>query len=119
MAFFLARAKVSKDYMQALVDRPEDRLVSTTRFLQGIGGRLHNYFFAFGEYDIVLLYELPDNVGAATLSMVLSASGSVTEIETTPLLTMEEAVAAMKKSGEAMGVYVPPSRSRSDREAAE
>ena len=119
MPFFLARAKVSKDYMQALVDRPEDRLVSTTRFLQGIGGRLHNYFFAFGDHDIVLLYELPDNVSAASLSMVLSASGSITEIETTPLLTTQEAVEAMKKSGEAMGVYVPPGRSRSDREAAE
>ena len=119
MPYFLARAKVSKDYMQALVDRPEDRLVTTTRFLQGIGGRLHSYFFSFGDYDIVLLYELPDNVSAATLSMVLSASGSVIDIETTPLLTTEEAVDAMKKSGEAMGVYVPPGRSIGDREAAE
>ena len=119
MPYFLARAKVSKDYMQALVDRPEDRLVSTTRFLKGIGGRLHSYFFSFGDYDIVLLYELPDNVSAATLSMVLSASGSVTDIETTPLLTMEEAVDAMKQSGEAMGVYVPPGRSIGDREAAQ
>ncbi|MGI9538676.1 MAG: GYD domain-containing protein [Miltoncostaeaceae bacterium] len=119
MPYYLARAKVSKAYMEALVNRPEDRLVSTTRFLQGIGGRLHNYFFSFGDFDIVLLYELPDNVSAATLSMVLSASGSITDIETTPLLTMEEAVGAMKKSGEAMGVYLPPGRSLGDREAAQ
>jgi hypothetical protein len=42
--------------------------------------------------------------------MTLSAAGSVTEIETTPLLTMEEAVAAMKAAGQATGVYVPPGR---------
>jgi uncharacterized protein with GYD domain len=110
MPHYLARAKISKDMINALVSRPEDRLVATTRFLQQIGGRLHNYFFSFGEYDIVLLFELPDNVSAASLAMTLSAAGSVTEIETTPLLTMEEAVAAMKAAGQATGVYVPPGR---------
>jgi uncharacterized protein with GYD domain len=115
MPHYLARAKISKDMINALVSRPEDRLLATTRFLQQIGGRLHNYFFSFGEYDIVLLFELPDNVSAASLAMTLSAAGSVTEIETTPLLTMEEAVAAMKAAGQATGVYVPTCRTASSR----
>ena len=85
MAYYLVRAKVAQDFMKALVERPEDRLVTTTRLLQGIGGRLHYYFFCFGEYDIVLIYELPDNVSSASLSMVLTSSGTVTEVETTPL----------------------------------
>ncbi len=44
MAYYLVRAKVAQDFMKALVERPEDRLVTTTRLLQGIGGRLHYYF---------------------------------------------------------------------------
>ena len=84
MAFYLARAKVSQEFMEALVQRPEDRLVSTTKLMQGIGGRLHYYFFCFGEYDIVLIYELPDNQSAASLSMVMTSAGTVTEVETTP-----------------------------------
>ena len=115
MPLYLARVKVSKEYMSAVVERPEDRLTTTTRLLKGIGGRLHNYFFAFGEYDIILLYELPDNVTAASLSMVLSASSSATEIETTPLLTMQEAVGAMHKSRQAMAVYQPPAGSKKAR----
>lgn len=113
MAFYLIRAKVSQDFMQALVERPEDRLVTTTRLLQGIGGRLHYYFFCFGEYDIVLIYELPDNIASASLSMVLSSSGTVSEVETTPLLTMEEAISAMGSAGEAVGIYQPPGRTES------
>ncbi len=112
MPMYLARVKLSKEFMGAVVDRPEDRMITTTKLLKGIGGRLHNYFFAFGEYDIILLFELPDNVAAASLSMVLSASSSATEIETTPLLTMQEAVEAMHRSSEAMAVYKPPSGSR-------
>ena len=118
MSYYLARAKVSQDAMRALVDRPEDRLVTTTRFLQGVGGRLHNYFFSFGEFDIVLLFELPDNVSAASLTMVMTASGAVTEMETTVLLSMEEAIAAMDQAGDAMGVYTPPGRGLPARERA-
>jgi len=110
MAFYLARAKVSQELMAALVQRPEDRLVSTTELMQGIGGRLHYYFFCFGEYDVVLIYELPDNQSAASLSMVMTSAGTVTEVETTPLLTMEEAIGAMQTAGEAVGIYQPPSR---------
>lgn len=112
MAFYLARAKLSQQFMNALVERPEDRFIKTTKLLKSIGGRLHNYFFTFGQYDIVLIYELPDNVTAASLSMVLSAAGTVTEVETTPLLTMEEAIDAMRTAGETVGVYQPPGRLR-------
>jgi len=108
MAMYLARGKIAKDAMKAMVDRPEDRLVTTTRFLKSIGGRLQNYFFALGEYDIILIFELPDHVSASALSMVLTSSGSCTEVETTVLMTMSEAVDAMHRAREAMGIYTPP-----------
>ncbi len=110
MTYYLMRAKISQHAMGALVQRPEDRFVTMTRLLKGVGGRLHYYFFSFGEYDIVLLFELPDNVNAAALSMVLTASGSVTEVDTTVLLTMEQAIEAMHTAGDATGVYQPPGR---------
>jgi len=110
VAFYLARMKLSQQFISALVERPEDRFVKTTKFLKNIGGRLHYYFFTFGEYDIVLIYELPDNVTAASLSMVFCAAGTATEMETIPLLTMEEAIAAMRAASEAVGAYQPPGR---------
>ena len=39
-----------------------------------------------------------------------ASSGTVTEIEPTPLLTMEEAITAMGKAGDAVGIYQPPGR---------
>ena len=113
MAYYLLRAKYAQDSMNALVQRPEDRMLTTTRLLKEVGGRLHYYFFyffCFGEYDIVLLFELPDNVSAAALAMTLSAAGTVTATETIPLLTMEEAIDAMNQAREASGIYVPPGR---------
>ncbi len=106
MTFYLCQAKISKETMNALVQSPQDRMIAMTRVLKGIGGRLHYYFFCFGQYDIVLVFELPDNVTAASLAMTLTASGSVSEVDTTVLLTMEEAIVAMQKAGEATAVYV-------------
>lgn len=40
--------------------------------------------------------------------MLLSAAGTVTEVETTPLLTMEEAIDAVHTAGKAAGIYQPP-----------
>jgi uncharacterized protein with GYD domain len=112
MSYYLMRGKYSQDAMQALVKRPEDRLVTTTRLLQGIGGRLHYFFFCFGEYDFLMLFELPDNVSAAALAMTMSASGSVASTDITVLMGMEDAIGAMRKAGEATGVYQPPGRSK-------
>ena len=113
MSYYLMRGKYSQDAMQALVKRPEDRLVTTTRLLQGIGGRLHYFFFCFGEYDFLMLFELPDNVSAAALAMTMSAAGAVASTDITVLMTTEDAIAAMRKAGEATGVYQPPGRSSS------
>lgn len=117
MAFYLLRARYAQEAMDALVERPEDRMVTTTKLLKGIGGRLHYYFFCFGEFDIVLLFELPDNVSAAALSMVLQSAGTVSDVETTPLMTMEEAIEAMRIAGDTTGVYQPPGRGRSTRKS--
>jgi uncharacterized protein with GYD domain len=110
MGYYLMRGKFSQHAMGALTQRPEDRLMTTTKLLQGVGGRLHYYFFAFGEYDFVLLFELPDNQSAAALGMVMRASGAATDVETTVLMTMPEAIESMRKGGQAMGVYHPPGR---------
>lgn len=110
MAFYLLRAKYAEDSMNALVQRPEDRMLTTTKLLKEVGGRLLYYFFCFGEYDIVLLFELPDNTSAASLAMTMSAAGTVTQTETIPLLTMEEAIEAMNQARRASGIYVPPGR---------
>ena len=108
MARYMLRAKVAKEAMSVLVRSPEDRLAAMTMLLDSVGGTLHNYYFCFGDYDIVLVYELSDHIDAASLSMVFGASGSVTDIETTVLLTMDQAIEAMEKAGKAIGVYVPP-----------
>jgi len=40
----------------------------------------------------------------------MTSAGSVASTETTVLMTMEQAISAMRKADEATGVYQPPGR---------
>jgi uncharacterized protein with GYD domain len=71
--------------------------------VEGLGGSQEAFYFAFGETDVYVLVDVPDNETAAAISMVVNASGAV-QIELVPLLTPEEADEAAKKSVE----YSPP-----------
>ena len=108
MPFYMTRSKLSKDAIQALIAKPEDRRGAIVELLEAVGGRLHHYFFAFGDYDIVILYEAPDNASSAAAVLTALGAGAANVSETTVLMSMEEAVAAMTKAGTASDAYRRP-----------
>jgi uncharacterized protein with GYD domain len=65
--------------------------------LKGLGGRIESMYYAFGDTDVYLIVEAPDNVTAAALAMGVAATGTV-GIKTTVLLTIEEVDQATKKT---------------------
>ena len=42
-------------------------------FAKGLGGTLEAHYFAFGDTDVFAIVNLPDNVSAATLSLLGNA----------------------------------------------
>ena len=57
--------------------------------MEGMGGRLLDLYLTFGDYDVVLLAELPDNVASLATDMAAFVPGHVSKIKTTALLTPE------------------------------
>lgn len=108
MPFYLTQAKLSKDAIQALMAKPHDRTEAVVKMLEAVGGKLHHYFFAFGEHDVVILYEAPDHASAAAPLFATVGAGTVTASKTTVLMTMDEAMAALKKGGTASKAYRRP-----------
>ena len=60
---------------------------------EAAGGKLEAFYFTFGEDDVVVIAELPDNTTATAVSLNVAASGGAA-IRTTPLLEPEEVDAA-------------------------
>jgi uncharacterized protein with GYD domain len=65
--------------------------------IEAMGGKMEAYYFAFGEADVVVISDIPDNVTAAALAIGIGSTGTVS-IKTTVLLTPEELDEAAKKT---------------------
>jgi uncharacterized protein with GYD domain len=108
MPYYLVQGTYAAEGSAALLANPENRIEAVKSAVERLGGELHGGWFSFGEYDIVFVVNMPDSVSAVAASLAFSAGGAVKVVKTTPLITAEEAVEAMKKATEAG--YRPPQR---------
>jgi uncharacterized protein with GYD domain len=77
-----------------MVDTPQERPEELRKAVEAFGGRLHQFFFAFGECDGVSVVEFPDNESCAACAVTLSGAGANTALRTTVLLTAGEGQSA-------------------------
>ena len=62
---------------------------TVAKLLADAGGTLDEFYFTFGEDDVITIVDLPDHASVAALSMTIGASGAAS-VKTTVLLTPEE-----------------------------
>jgi uncharacterized protein with GYD domain len=108
MPFYLYQLAYSRDAIKAMVANPSDRKAAASQVIEAAGGRLHEFFFAFGEYDVVALIEAPDDTTMAAGALAVASAGTASRAATTKLLTAEEASKAMAGAGKAAASYRPP-----------
>lgn len=79
------------------------RRAAVEKAVQGVGGRVESFHFAFGDVDAYVIVDLPDNAAAAALTLAVAQSGTVST-RTVVLLTPEEIDAVAKRNV----AYRPP-----------
>ena len=99
MPSYLLQVSYSAEAWAAMIKRPHDRIEAVRKTIQKLGGNITGGWLSFGDYDIVALLEMPDNTSAAAFAMAAAAGGACKSVKTTPLLSIDEATAAMKKAG--------------------
>ena len=73
--------------------------------LKSVGGKIEQFYFAFGEQDLYVVVDAPDNLSVAAASLAISAAGGF-QSKTVVLLTAEDIDQATKKTM----IYQPPGR---------
>lgn len=87
---------------------PHDRAEAIRPVIEKLGGEITHTWFAFGDYDLVAVFEMPTNVEAAAFSLAANAGGAIKAIKTTPLMSTAEGLEAVKKA--AKSGYKAPAR---------
>ena len=98
MPMYLTRFSYTPETWARLMKNPEDRRVAATKYIESVGGKLHGFWYAFGDHDGYNLWEAPDNVSMAATAIAIGAGGALSSIETTVLLTVDETIAALQKA---------------------
>lgn len=99
MADYLIQLSYSTAGWATLIKHPENRVEVVRRVVENLGGKLGTFWFSFGDYDLVGIFEMPDNVSVAAFAMAIAAGGACSNVKTTPLIGVEEGMQAMKKAG--------------------
>ena len=67
--------------IQAMVENPVDRTALISKACESFGGKLLNVFMAFGEDDVIVITELPDDVTAAAFSAQIAVAGTASRFQ--------------------------------------
>ncbi len=111
MPYYLFQVSYKPEQLKALIEHPQDRSVAARKSIEAHGGKLHEFFYAFGEYDAVVTCEFPNNESAAASVLAIASTGGFSKFQTTVLMTMDEALKAMDKAGSVKSGYKPPAGS--------
>ena len=106
MPLYVTRFSYTPETWARLITKPEDRRAAAQQYIEAVGGKLHGFWYAFGDHDAYTVWEAPDNVSMAAVAVAISAGGALSSLVTTPLLTVEETLAALEKARSVK--YVPP-----------
>lgn len=100
MPLYMSQFSYTSEAWAALAKNPEDRSAAVRGLMEGMGSRLISFYHSFGEYDGVIIFESPDETTAAAGILAAVSPGHVKAIKTTPLLSVEDTMEAMRKAGE-------------------
>ena len=105
MPKYLIQGSYSQSGVQGLLkEGGTSRRASIDTLVNGMGGNLETFYYAFGENDIYVIVDLPDDATATAVSLAVGAAGSISGFNTTVLVTPETVDEAAKKTVD----YRPP-----------
>ena len=104
MPKYLVQANYVGEGLKGLLkEGGSSRRAAVEKLFGSLGGKVEAFYYAFGDTDLFVIADVPDNITAAALSLTVNAAGAATS-KVTVLLTPEEIDAAAKKSP----TYRPP-----------
>jgi uncharacterized protein with GYD domain len=102
------QASYTAESWAAQMKNPENRVqIVGKQACETVGGKLVGGWYCFGEYDIMVICDLPNAQAMAAIAIALGAGGAVKSGKTTVLMRGAQAVEAIKQAGDVANIYRP------------
>jgi uncharacterized protein with GYD domain len=107
MPLYLYQAAYTPDSLAAQISEPKDRIEVVKPAFEAVGGKILAAGYPFGEFDVLVVFEAPDDTAAAAVALAVGAGGAVKAAKTTKLLSGQEWIESLRKARDAAPQYKP------------
>ena len=94
MTIYITQGRYTRDAIKGMVVKPEDRADAVAKILSKVGGRLVSHYLTFGEYDFLVISDVPGETQMAAVLLAVASGGGVTDLKTTLAMTSMQATGA-------------------------
>jgi uncharacterized protein with GYD domain len=108
MPIYMYQAAYTPESWAAQLKNPQNRVEAVGKAAcEAVGGKLIGGWYCFGEYDLMIIADVPNNQAMTAIALAIAAGGAVKSAKTTVLMSGAEAVEAMKQSDAVAKIYRP------------
>lgn len=107
MPLYISQGKYASDAIRGLMAKPEDRTEEVQKLISAAGGKLHAFYYTLGEYDYLLIAEAPSEKDVVAAVLVAAATGTVTDVKTTPVITAADMKQCFARAATLAGKFRP------------
>jgi len=108
MAKYAVLGGYTAEAWSKMVENPGDRTAAVTKAVEALGGKLETFYWSFGDDDFLGIIEAPDDIAAAAFSVAVGSSGSLRNLRTIKLISIDEGRKMLEKAKATKAVYAPP-----------
>ena len=108
MPLYMYQAAYTPESWAAQIKNPQNRVETVgPQLCQAVGGKFVGGWLCFGDYDLVLIADVPDNESMAAVALGVAAGGAIKASKTTVLMTGTQGEEALKKADAVAKAYSP------------
>ena len=108
MSLYMYQAAYTPESWAAQIKNPQNRVEAVGKAAcEAAGGKLVGGWLSFGDYDLVLVADVPNDESMSAIAVAVAAGGAVKASKTTRLLTGAQGVEMLKKAETVAKVYRP------------
>jgi uncharacterized protein with GYD domain len=110
MAKYVTFFTYTSEAWARMIQSPGDRTAAVRQLTDSVGGSVECVYWMFGAQDGLVIFDVPDSVSAAALSVAVGSTGSFKSLETRELLSQEQLSQVLSRSKTAAQAYQAPGR---------
>src|ERR1700747_1159003 len=106
MPLYMYQAAYTPESWAAQLKNPQNRVEAVGRAAcEAVGGKLVGSWYSFGEYDLVIIADVPNNESMSAIALAIAAGGALKAGKTTVLMTGAEGVGSMREGDAVAKAY--------------